>query len=265
MKRSQLVTLIVSGLLALLSVPDVQAESLSLSGEGSHLSFNKTLTSPKKSDPEKPEVVVNPGETPSTAGYLRLDVVPTLTYGRNKISTENQSYAANAQLFHGETKARGNYVQVTDERGTATGWTLQVRQEQHFTSQENASDMLKGAFLSFDKAWANSTMDKKYTPTLQSDVIKLENVGETYDLAKASINQGVGTWTIAFGASKENREGLSETLSPLVDENGNAVIDSQYNKPIEKNSAVTLFLPGDTEKKAVRYQTVLTWIISELP
>jgi hypothetical protein len=240
------------------------AEAEKLTSDG-NITFEAGLLPPIIVDPEEPETPVDPGETPSTDGYLRLDFVPKLNFGRNRVSDKDQAYEVNAQLFHSDTNARGNYVQITDSRATGDGWTLQVRQESNFTSVNNSEDILKGAFLSFDKAWANSTMDQKYAPTFQQDVIELDKIGMTYDVATAKQGTGYGTWLIEFGASEENTAGLASTLTPLVDESGNAVIDAVYNKQVYKNSAITFFVPGSVEKKPVHYQTVLTWIIAELP
>lgn len=246
-----------------LSAGHVYAQS-DLSGEGS-VDFKAHKSEVKLIDPENPDQEVDPGPSPSTDGLLRLDFVFQLNFGKNKLSNIDKIYTANAQLFYSETEARGNYIQVTDDRATGTGWTLQVRQEQPFVSVDDPSDELKGAFISFDNAWANSTMEKEYTPTLQTDVIQLDKVGTTYDLATAGPDKGYGTWAIQFGASSENKAGQTETLEPLVDENGNAEIDPNYKKQIYKNSAVTFFVPGSAEKKSGKYQTVLTWIIGELP
>lgn len=254
-----------AGLLtAFLAGTQAFAEAEKLTTDG-NITFEAGLEPPVIVDPEKPVDPVDPGETPSTDGYLRLDFVPKLDFGRNKVSDKDQAYEVNAQLFHSDTNARGNYVQVTDSRATGAGWTLQVRQQTEFTSVDNSEDILKGAFLSFDKAWANSTMDQKYAPSFQQDVIELDKIGMTYDVATAEKGKGYGTWTIEFGASEENTNGLASTLTPLVDESGSPVIDATYNKQVYKNNAITFFVPGSVEKKPVHYQTVLTWIIAELP
>ncbi|MBO0471765.1 WxL domain-containing protein [Enterococcus sp. DIV0242_7C1] len=240
-----------------------RAEAESFGGTG-NVQFEASLEPPQVIDPEKPGKPVDPGPSPSTDGYLRIDFVPKFNFGRNKLSEKDQTYPVNAQLFHGETNARGNYIQVTDSRATGDGWTIQVRQETAFTS--NTNETLKGAYISLDKAWANSTIDKQYAPSLQTDVIKLDKVGTTYNLATAGKNQGYGTWAIEFGASDENEAGMQSTLTPLKDEAGKPVLDATFeNKQIYKNNAVNFFMPGSTTTKPGQYQTVMTWILSELP
>lgn len=217
-------------------------------------------------DPENPGTIVDPGESPSTDGLLRIEFVPQLNFWNNQISSEDQTYSANAQLFHSDTGPRGNFIQVSDYRGTGSGWTLQLKQETQFTNENTENKELTGAMISFDRSWVNSTFDLSKAPTVSKDVIRIENIGHTYNLATAENGKGEGTWSIEFGASIENQNGQTDTLSPRLDAEGNPYLDATFgNRPIYENSAVTLFVPGKTKKDPVQYQTVLTWILSELP
>lgn len=216
-------------------------------------------------DPENPGKVVDPGESPSTNGLLRIDFVPTLSFGRNQIGKGDQVFSANAQLFHDDTNARGNFVQVSDYRATKAGWTLQLRQETQFKNDQTLNHELKGAVLSFDKSWVNSIRETATGPSVKKEVIRLENIGDTYTLAQAEPGKGEGSWAITYGASEENTDGQDNTLTPSLDASGNPVIDPTFNKPVSKNSAVTLTLPEGISIDPVPYTTVLTWILSELP
>ncbi|MGM0219250.1 WxL domain-containing protein [Enterococcus sp. AZ126] len=216
-------------------------------------------------DPENPEVEVDPGETPQTDGELRIDFVPKLNFSTVMISKENTVFPVNAQLFHGNTSARGNFVQVSDYRDDPTGWTLQVRQENQFKHATKAGAQLKGAVISFDQTWANSTRDLAKAPMVSKDVIRMSNVGETYNLAEAQLGKGTGTWSIVFGASEENHNERPNTLQIRKDGSGKEMTDPIFKKPVYTNRAVTLFVPGATEKEAGAYSTVLTWVLAELP
>lgn len=216
-------------------------------------------------DPENPEVEVDPGETPQTEGDLRIDFAPKLNFNTVKISDKNDVFPVNAQLFHGDTSARGNFIQVSDYRDNSTGWTLQIRQENQFKHVTKAGAELKGAVISFDGAWANSTRDAAKAPTVSKDVIRMSNVGETYNLASADSDKGAGTWSIVFGASSENHNERPNTLEIRKDGSGKEITDPIFKKPVYTNRAVTLAVPGATEKEAGAYSTVLTWVLAELP
>lgn len=243
----------------------VSAESDQVSGDA-NVTVQKDKTGVSMiQDPENPESEVDPGDSPRTDGDLRIDFVPQLNFSTAKLSDNGLVLPANAQLFHSDTTPRGNFIQVTDERDEPTGWTLQVRQEKQFTHNEKEGVQLKGAVISLDKAWTNSVVANKFSPTVQKEVIQMLAVGETYNLAKAEYEKGMGTWSIAFGASAENQNGQAATVEARKDEQVNAVMDTLFNKPSYLNSAVTLTIPGDSNNQAGAYSTVLTWTLAELP
>ncbi|EOH94986.1 hypothetical protein UAW_02065 [Enterococcus haemoperoxidus ATCC BAA-382] len=242
----------------------VNAESLSHSDSGK-VKFSGEY--PKGIvDPEHPNKGVDPGPSPSTDGALRFDFVPQLNFWNNVISEKDQVYHANAQLFLDGTGARGNFVQLSDYREKGSGWSLQVRQETQLINASTKNKELKGSVISFDQSWTNSINSPSYAPNVSKEVIHINNIGETYDLAQAKPGTGEGTWSIIFGASIDNGQGKKDTLSPRIDQSGQPFLDSDFNnQPIYQNSAVSLFIPGKTKKDPVHYQTMLTWILSELP
>lgn len=247
------------------AIPALAVESTA-NGNG-HVNFTGDYSDVGVIDPEHPDVNTDPGESPSTTGNLRIDFVPQLNFtGENKISDKDTIYPVNAQLFHDETSARGNFVQVSDYRGAALGWSLQLRQETQFQNSQTANSQLDGAVLSFDKSWTSSRQTGMAAPTVSKEVIQLSNIGETYTLAEAKPGAGIGTWAISFGASSDNPVGLEGTLSPRTMRDGSDMLDTTYgNKQVHANSAITLSVPGGTKKDPVAYSTVLTWLLAELP
>lgn len=253
-------------LLALLCVcgPTVSAEETQKAG--GHIGFTGTLPDSGIRDPEHPENRVDPGESPSTTGPLRIDFVPQLDFSRNKMSEKTVAYPVQAQLFKDNTAARGNFIQITDTRSEALGWTLHLRQESQFENKNSPNKELKGAVLSFNHSWVNSTTDRSLAPTVSKEVIHLDQIGDTYNLAKAEVGKGSGIWSISFGASTENPMTMPPTLRPKTDATGNAVLDARFgNKQVMENEAITLSVPGKTKKDPVSYTTVLTWLLAELP
>ncbi|WP_086348861.1 WxL domain-containing protein [Candidatus Enterococcus clewellii] len=258
-------TLCALGLAFWTAIPALAVESTA-TGNG-HVSFFGDYTEVGIIDPEHPETDADPGESPSTTGDLRIDFVPQLNFtGENKISDKDSVYPANAQLFHDETEARGNFIQISDYRGAALGWALQLRQETQFQNTQTANSQLDGAVLSFDKSWTSSRQTGMAAPIVSKEVIQLSSIGETYTLAEANPGAGIGTWAISFGASSDNPAGLEGTLSPRAKRDGSDLLDEAYgNKQVHANSAVTLSVPGGTKKDSVAYTTVLTWLLAELP
>ncbi|MBL1229138.1 WxL domain-containing protein [Enterococcus sp. BWB1-3] len=242
-----------------------QAETSSTAGNG-HVRFAGDEGDGLVKDPEHPDTPVDPGESPRTNGDLRIEFVPQLSFSANRLSSKDTSYPVNAQLFHDGTAARGNFIQISDYRGGALGWTLQLRQEMQFYNPDTPNRQLDGAVLSLDQAWTNSAQTAVQAPVVSKEVIHLDNIGSTYNLAEAAVGTGSGTWSISFGASAENPLGLTSTLTPKITEDGQPVVDAAYeNQQVYENSAIKLSIPGATKKDPVTYTTVLTWILAELP
>ncbi|QIL49756.1 WxL domain-containing protein [Vagococcus hydrophili] len=239
-------------------------DAKNLTGKGNITYETSDIETPPV-DPEHPEKVVDPGtEYTKTTGLLRFDMIPAFHFGAQEISKKDMVYSVNAQLFMDDTPARPNYIQITDNRGTLDGWEVSVKQDTPFESQKDKTKILKGAVLSFDKQWLNSTMPKDTQPTVMKDAIKMDEVGASYPIAKAEQGKGAGTWVIPFGSTGEV-EGQEKTLSPLLNADGKPVTDASFNnKPIYKNSGIQLFVPGAIQKDPVKYKTVLTWTLSEL-
>lgn len=249
-----------------LAFPVVGQAETSIQTGGGHIEFTGETGDGLVKDPENPGTTVDPGDSPKTTGPLRIEFVPTLNFHANRITKKDAVYPVNAQLFHDGTSARGNFIQISDYRGEAKGWTLQLRQETQFQNTSTANRQLDGAVLSFDKSWVNSTQPDNLAPTVSKEVIRLDNIGDTYNLAEATEGTGSGTWAISFGASAENPKGVTNTLTPKVDTTGEAVLDENFgNQQIYENSAITLSIPGATKIDPVTYSTVLTWILAELP
>ncbi|MGO2099729.1 WxL domain-containing protein [Vagococcus salmoninarum] len=259
--------LLISSLM-LFSVLEIKAsateEASKLPGRGT-IQYTGSDWETEPTDPEEPGTEVIPGgEIISTEGPLRLDFVPMLNFGAQVISQEDQMYFANAQLFKSDTPARANYIQVSDTRGTLAGWQLSVRQEHQFKNDNTKNKQLEGAVLSFDKQWANSSFSKEYQPTIVKDAIKMTQIDTTYPIAIAEKGKGAGTWTIEFGSSG-SVEGIDNTLTPVLNADGKPLTDATVGgKPMYKNQAISLFVPGKTLKDPVKYTTILTWTISEL-
>lgn len=242
-----------------------QAAPESLNQSGGVSVEGSMVTNPV--DPENPEIVVDPGPSPSTEGPLRIDYVSALNFGESKISKDNRKYNALAQQFFGETGPRGSYIQITDQQADSSGWNLQVKQETQFKNaiiQEAGEQELKGAVLSLDQGWANSNSTSE-APTVTRETIALNSIGAAYEVATARSGGGKGVWTIAFGASDTNKNGQAHTLTPVTDAAGKPLIDRTYNKPVYNNSTITLTIPQNTVIHPVEYQTEITWILAKLP
>lgn len=259
MKSNLLLTTFLALVLASLCPLVVSAEAgFSTNGHATVEASNKT----DPLDPENPLQPVDPGESPSTVGDLRIDFVSAINFAETKITETNRRYSSLAQLFFDGTPARGSYVQVTDLRSGAPGWTLQLKQTTQFKNGDSIE--LNGARLSFDKGWANSG-GTGTAPAVFRDTISIDEIGSSYQVASAATGAGDGTWLLSFGASATNKGSQETSLTALTGKDGKPMIDSLYQKQANSNSAITLSVPDKTTILPGDYQTELTWILQATP
>ncbi|MHC9531935.1 WxL domain-containing protein [Dellaglioa sp. L3N] len=186
-------------------------------------------------DPTDPKNPVEPG----TAGPLSLDFASSLAFGEQIISGDNQVYKAKLQSVTDaadpdNAREVPNYVQVTDKRGTNAGWTLTVNEGAQFAS---SGDALKGAELAIaagkQTVAGKNAVDPTVDPTATQTAQVIGTDASTVMGAKA--DQGMGTWTDAFG----------KDAADAVD-------------------AVTLTVPGTSKKNAGdTYTTDLVWTLTD--
>jgi len=191
-------------------------------------------------DPTDPDGKPKPG----TGGPLSIDFASGLSFGEQKISSTTQVYKAKAQQFD-KNRPNGefgpNYVQVTDSRGTAAGWSLQVKQNGQFKIVGSKDDKLNGkeltgAEITFKNAWVNSVAQSK-KPSIVKETFKLntDGTGAADNIMSAKVEEGAGTYVLAFGN----------------DTNG--------------GDSIELSVPGSTTKYAEQYSTSLTWTLTDTP
>lgn len=204
---------------------------------------------PENPDPTNPVNPIDPtdptGPKPGTSGPLSIDYASSLDFGQNKITSKDEVYYANAQAFSDDTlkgEYRGNYVQISDKRGSFGGWTLSLKQDGQFAnSQAKKAKSLTGAQIKLSDSVAESNSNDE-KPSVKD--VALTPDGDSVVIMSAKDGVGAGTWVDRFGHAEE------------------VAIEG---KNTQKNKAVTLSIPGSTAKEAVKYSTKLVWTLSDVP
>lgn len=204
---------------------------------------------PEKPDPEKPVDPVEPGPgKPGTAGPLSVDFASSFDFGIHEISNTDAVYYARAQKYNGHEDTP-NYVQVSDNRGTNTGWSLKVKQNsQCIATNATTNKELTGARIVLSSPKVNSNAVGVTAPIAVDTVILIPDGTESLVMS-AGKHAGAGTW--------DNYWGQVDTVTE-TDASGNQQL-------VNITKAVTLEVPGNTPKEAVRYKTTLTWILTDVP
>ncbi|EUJ27202.1 cell surface protein [Listeria floridensis FSL S10-1187] len=216
----------------------VAAKSSTSSKADIYYASNFDSTNPV--DPNDPgnEVVPHSDQPimPGTPGPLSIDFASNIQFGKHEISGKTETYFAELTSVTvkktGITKKVPNYVQVTDNRGTLSGYRLTVKQNGQLKS---GSNVLKGAEIKFLNSTLKSAGSKKYPQSV--NVIALDPNGDSSsDVIIAKFGTGPGTWVNAFGGT-----------------------DAQARKSVQ------VVLPNETKKVAGNYTTSLTWELIDSP
>lgn len=205
-------------LVALSTAAPVFAATAPAAGDGTYTTTaNATFAAPTTTDPGTTPPVVDPGNpggtvspgtdpTPApivpgdpgntTALPFTIDYAPTLTFPSVPTSTVGDDYANLQTWSDGSTSP--NYVQVTDNRGTAAGWNLYA-QVSDFTLSTDSTVKLVGATLNF----ANAT--NQASPSVNAGLAATSTVtlnpagGYSSPVATAAAGTGTGTTVVSFG------------------------------------------------------------------
>ncbi|MBE9388217.1 WxL domain-containing protein [Vagococcus salmoninarum] len=202
------------------------------------------------------------GDEAQTNGPLRIEGVSVIHFGSQPL--KGDTIVAQAIYTPTEVNHQGQYVplhiETIDDRGTNTGWSLQVKQSQEFTEQPEESvtladlSVLTGAelTLSATESYDESTISElgKSKPSNLGQKVRLN--ANFQKIVEAKVDEGIGSWGTYFG--------------DLVDEATTGTASNTGESKRVENQAITLKIPGQVAKKAdVNYQAQLTWVLVATP
>lgn len=140
------------------------------------------------------------GET----GPLTLDFVSSVVFGEHDIDSETTTY---------HSKTLRPFIQVTDRRGTAEGWSVTAKASR-FTVENEAGDVestLPGAVLTFSNGSVIST-SKSDKPT-PAEEVGLSAGGDSAKVVHADVNTGMGKWINRWFPSEDADEGFNDNVT----------------------------------------------------
>ena len=207
------------------------------------------ITSPVNPNVPNPNFPVFPQNSNGTRGVLgtgsslSIDFVSSFNLRINSIFNENHTYFAKAQSYFNNEMKSPNYIQVTDNRGTLTGWRLSVIEKREIEFMDKAVSKYsvpEGASLSLAHPIMASN-SRAISPSVSSVTNLIPDTEMV--IATAKSGQGAGTWVIRWGEQEDLQTQDTDVITP----------------------AVKLFVPGTTGKKGEIYGAKLTWSLAILP
>ena len=201
-----------------------------------------------------PDVEIAP-EVPGTTGPLSIIKAPTMNFGSQVISNQDQSYAMIAEMAPlaagtGEVPYV-SFAQVQDVRGTNEGWELQVSLSDFKSNTQN--DTLIGAEIELVGAsvqYEGNNVDN--APVAHANHLKLLPNGAARSVMSAPTGKGAGVSSIVWGDQ-------TALTAQFTDDDFDAATD------IVENEAIQLSIPGATAKDATTYTSTLTWELTSTP
>lgn len=209
---------------------------------------------PPETGPEAPDVEIPP-QVPGTTGPLSIMKAPTMNFGSQVISNQDQTYEMVAEMQKLANPVEGgptevpyvSFAQVQDVRGTNAGWDLQVRLSNFTSSTQN--NVLTGAEVSLASPriqYEGNTPGN--APVAHADGLKLMPNASAVSVMRAEKEKGAGVSSVVWGNQADlNRQATDENID------------------VVKNNAIQLSVPGATAKDATTYQSTLSWELTTLP
>ncbi|MFL0439149.1 WxL domain-containing protein [Enterococcus mundtii] len=204
--------------------------------------------------PEAPEVDIDP-IVPGTTGPLSIVMAPTMSFGTQVISNQDQTYnmvAEMANLSDGSGEVPYvSFAQVQDLRGTNAGWDLQVSLSDFESETQN--DVLTGAEIELVNSRIQyEGINAENAPESHSAGLKLIPGEGARPVMTANQGKGAGASSVVWG----NQQALNQQFA---DE------DFDPENDVVENEAIKLFVPGSTAKDATTYTSTLNWELTTTP
>ena len=126
-----------------------------------------------------------------TAGSLALDFAPAFSFETAEITSAAKVIKA--------TGTPGP-LQVTDLRGTAAGWDLNVSLSK-FTTDSGTIETLQGSFISLTSAAVSGVNETVGTPPIVPTTVKIDSGNVETLVFSAEPGAGMGSWKSVWGAA----------------------------------------------------------------
>ena len=157
---------------------------------------------PENPDPEKPVKPIDPtdpeGPNPGTQGPLSIDYASSFDFGKNRISNKDQVYFARAQQYQENQKETPNFVQISDNRGTNSGWSLTVTQKEQFkATKATLNSQLTGAQISLANPTVNSNAQNVEKPEATNKIALVPGTASLVAVREA--RNRCRTWATYWG------------------------------------------------------------------
>lgn len=195
-------------------------------------------------DPENPEYPADNEGTQSRA-LLKIGYMSNLDFDTHEVSSKTKEYNANLIDTTGKKKI-APFILISDNRGTAAGWHLNVKQDQEFKNKDGK--ILRGAYVEFKAPELLAFDASKIKEGVTSSAAKLTTDGTTMPIMQAEKEFGNGSTYGQFGEPVSEAPKTKDAATPTP----------------EVTNGISMHIIGGTAL-ATQYETSLTWTLSATP
>ncbi|MGX7417562.1 WxL domain-containing protein [Carnobacterium gallinarum] len=205
--------------------------------------------------PGTPELIITPEEGGSTTGPLRINHVPYMHFGTQKISTAKKVYHPTVERYTEgiEVKYIPHFVQVADARGSMTAtWKLTVSGTVFSPTVSTTNPKLNNTYISLDQGTITNNYYDEQLPVETANI--LSGIGAT----KIIPTSGGSLDVLQVQAGKNT----NSTISSIVLADG--YNESTPYTETDLNSGVSLHVPtNDIKVNGEKYESTLTWTLAD--
>ena len=213
-------------------------------------------------DPEGKNEVDPEGEGSTGDGNKSFNInwISHFKFGEVSISGKTMKIYAEPTKLNFKAPAEGvpapvskenlpNFLQVTDNRGTNTGWNVKATATE-FIGNDTEQSKLTGAELLLTNPQLFATAaNLELSPVMHDTSLNLlETPGSANLLLNAAANKGQGTWSMAWSPNKKGND-----------------YEFKYNDTGADKGVQLVVPPTAMPKDKVAYTSTVTWVLSDTP
>lgn len=274
MKKNILATVLLSSILLPVFTTSASAADVGTASTKGTVTFEKVdgnegggVIEPGTEDKDENEIDPGPGgDGGSTTGPLRLEFVPNFKFGTVKLKTGETTHGAIYQEYAkvndptAEVKAMPQFVQVTDERGSAGKWDVKVSATTFAPATGVTADqpaLANTKIVLKEQKFFNTVGDFVPGATATTDLVE----GFTADSAIPTDGSSIQILATKAGATTDGSKTslvFNNAYVPLADGATSPYVIGERNDGVMLKKA-----NGDKVLTGVNYESTLTWTLSD--
>ncbi|MEI5993965.1 WxL domain-containing protein [Candidatus Enterococcus mansonii] len=221
---------------------------------------------PGKGPDEKARIYPETTDGSYTNGALRIEHIPSIRFGQQKISSKIEYYQAlwtMGTVGEEETKVKiPTFAQVTDERGIQSSWKLTVYQEKAFQNTKNEKNVLENTRIEIHEGQLFNTVEPDAS-VLVSGVLGL-SPAKPVDIPVGAKGNALQVMATKEGKDTDGSKTSVVFASPTdYDNEATFYAKEKQETLLNDHGGLKLRTPGKDKKEKATYSANLVWTLTD--